>query len=79
MERMDMHSRDEYLKVMKESYFKARARNEKTQLLDKYCRNTGQSRKYVIWKIHRAVLKPKRRKKRKEMYHSQVTAALAKI
>ena len=74
-----MHSRNEYLKVIKESYFKARNRKEKTQLLDEYCRNTGQSRKYVIWKIHRAVFKPKQRKKRKETYDGQVTAALAKI
>jgi len=74
-----MHSRNEYLKVIKESYFKAKARKEKTQLLDEYCRNTGQSRKYVIWKIHRAVLKPKQGKRRKEIYDGQVKAALAKI
>lgn len=74
-----MHSRNEYLKVIKESYLKARTRKEKTKLLDEYCRNTGHSRKYVIWKIHRAVLKPRQRKKRKEIYDGQVTAALAKI
>ena len=74
-----MHSRNEYLKVVKESYLKARDRKEKTQLLDEYCRNTGQSRKYVIWKIHRANLKPKQRKKRKEIYDGQVKTALAKI
>ncbi len=74
-----MHSRNEYLAVIKESYFKAGCRKEKTELLDEYCRNTGQSRKYVIWKIHRAVPGPKRRKKRKEVYDGQVTSALAKI
>jgi len=74
-----MHSRTEYLRVIRESYFKARTRKEKTQLLDEYCRNTGQSRKYVIWKVHRAVLKPKQRKKRKEQYDGQVKAALARI
>ena len=74
-----MHSRNEYLRVIRESYFKARTRKEKTQLLDEYCRNTAQSRKYVIWKIHKAVLKPKQRKKRKEQYNGQVKAALAKI
>jgi hypothetical protein len=52
MERMDMHSRNEYLKVLRESYFKVKARKEKTQLLDEYCRNTGQVRKYIIRKIH---------------------------
>lgn len=79
MERMDMHSRDEYLRVIKERYFRARARKEKTQLLDEYCLNTGQSRKYVIWKIHRAGPDPKRRKKRQETYDGRVRAALAKI
>ena len=72
-----MHSRNEYLRLLRERYIKAR--KEKTQLLDEYCRNSGQSRKYVIWKIHRAVLKPKQRKKRKEIYDGQVKAALAKI
>ena len=44
MQRMDMHSRNEYLKVLKESYFKAKTKKEKSQILDEYCRNTGQSR-----------------------------------
>ena len=78
MERMDMHSRNEYLKVIRESYFKADRREEKTQLLNEYCRNTGQSRKYVITKIHKADLRPRQRKKRKEIYDGQVKAALAK-
>lgn len=56
MERMDMHSRDEYFKVIKENYFKARSKKEKTELLDEYCRNTGQSRKYVVWKIHQVAM-----------------------
>jgi len=42
MERMDMHSRNEYLKVIRERYFPARTRKEKTLLLDEYCGNTGQ-------------------------------------
>jgi len=78
MERMDMHSRNEYLKVIRESYFKANRRKEKTQLLNEYCRNTGQSRKYAITKIHKADLRPRQRKKRKEIYDGQVKAALAK-
>lgn len=40
---MDMHARDEYLKVSMESHFKAQAKNERTLLLGEYCRNTGQS------------------------------------
>jgi hypothetical protein len=79
MERMDMHSRNEYLKVMKENYFKAKTRKEKTELLDEYCRNTGQSRKYIIWKIQQIAIKPKQRKKRKERYNAEVKAILAKV
>jgi len=79
MERMDMHSRNEYLKVIGESYFKAKTRKEKTELLDEYCRNTGQSRKYVIWKIHQVAIKTKQRKKRKETYDGQVGAVLARV
>ena len=41
--------------------------------------NTGQSRKYVITKKHKVDLRPKQRKKRKEIYDGQVKAALAKI
>jgi len=79
MEKMDVHSRNEYLKVIREKYFKAGTRKEKTRLLDEYCGNTGQSRKYVIWKIHKGMVKPKQRKKRKETYDGQVRAALAKM
>ena len=74
-----MHSRNEYLKVIRGNYFEARTRKEKTELLDEYCRNTGQSRKYIVWKIHQVAIKPKQRKKRKERYGGEVKAVLAKI
>jgi len=75
-----MHSRNEYLEVLRERYLKARAKKEKSQILDEYCRNTGQARKYVIRKIQpRVDLRPKQRKKRKESYDGQVKAALAKV
>jgi hypothetical protein len=80
MERMDMHSRNEYLKVLRERYLEAITRKEKSRILDEYCANTGQVRKYVIRKIQPGVdLKPKQRKKRKEIYDGQVRAALARI
>ena len=78
MEIMDMHARDEYLKVIRKRYFAAEARKGKSQILDEYCGNTGQSRKYVIRKMHKPVLRIRRRKKRKEIYDGQVTAAMAK-
>jgi len=80
MERMDMHSRNEYLKVVRERYFRARTKKEKSVILNEYCSNTGQSRKYVIRKIQSRVdLRPKQRKKRKETYDGQVKAALARV
>jgi len=74
-----MHSRSEYLKVARERYFRASTKKEKSQILDEYCSNTEQSRKYVIRKINRADLSLKQRKKRKETYAGQVKAALAKM
>lgn len=80
MERMDMHSRNEYLKVLREKYLKARTKKDKSLILDEYCGNTGQARKYVIRKIQpRVDLRPRQRKKRKETYDGQVKAALAKV
>ena len=80
MEKMDMHSRNEYLKVLRETYLKAKTRKEKSCILDEYCGNTGQARKYVIRKIQPGVeLGPRQRKKRKESYDGQISAALAKV
>ena len=80
MERVDMHSRNEYLKVLRERYLEAETKKEKTWILDEYCCNTGQARKYVIRKIQPGVdLRPQQRKKRKQAYDGQVKATLAKV
>jgi len=80
MQRMDMHARNEYLKVIRERYWKAKNKKEKSQILDEYCRNTGQARKYVIRKIRlRASSDQKKRKKRKEIYDGEVKASLASL
>ena len=80
VERMDMHSRNEYLKVLRERYLKARTRKEKSRILDEYCSNTGQARKYVTRKMEPGVdLRTRQRKKRKETYDEQVRAALARV
>jgi hypothetical protein len=77
---MDMHSRNQYLKRLQERYFQARSKKEKSSILDEYCRNTNQNRKYVIRKINSSFSsKPKKRKKRGHIYDGYVTAALAKI
>ncbi len=80
MARMDLQSRNQYLKVLRERYMKAKAKKEKAHILDEYCGNTGQARKYVIRKIQSGVDRgPKQRKKRQQTYHGQGTAALAKV
>ena len=77
---MDMHSRNEYLKVLRERYLKVRTRKEKSLILDEYCSNTGQARKYVIKKIQPGVdLRPRQRKKRQETYDGEVKTALARV
>jgi hypothetical protein len=45
-----MRSRDQYLETLMPRYLKA-DRKSKTSLLDEYCLNTGQNRKYAIRKI----------------------------
>jgi len=75
-----MESRKQYLGVLSERYLRAKTRKEKGQILDEYCRNTGQARKYVIRKIQPGIdLRPKPRRNRKQIYDGQVTAPLAKV
>jgi hypothetical protein len=77
---IDMHSRNEYLKVLRERYVKAKTKKEKSRIMDEYCLDTGQARKYAIRKIQQNVslnLKPRRR--RREIYDGQLTVALARV
>jgi hypothetical protein len=77
---MDIRTRKEYAAVVKERYRKARSKKEKSSILDEYCANTGQARKYAIRKL-RSREKPDStpRRKRPTIYDGQVTAALAKL
>ncbi len=60
-----MQSRNQYLKVLRERDLNTKAKEEKAEILDEYCRNAGQTRKYVIRKIQLGVgLRPKPREKR---------------
>ncbi len=80
---MDMHSRNQYLQILisKHGYL-LKSKKQKSQLLDEYCKNTGQNRKYVIWKIREGKYiedKSKRRKrKRKKYYDNELRSALIK-
>jgi len=76
---MNMDARCQYLKVLQEKYFRTKSRKEKSSILDEYCKNTGQNRKYVIRKIRSSLsLEPKKRK-RTATYDGPVRSALAKI
>lgn len=78
---MNFEARNQYMKTVREKYLKA-GKKEKGRILDEYCRNTGQDRKYVIKKLrYKAGLKPEgsQRKRRKEYYNGEVKAALAKL
>lgn len=78
---MNFEARNQYMDTIRERYFKA-SKKDKGRLLDEYCKNTGQERKYVIKKLrYKAGLKPKesQRKRRKEFYDGEVKAALARI
>jgi len=77
---MSMTARNEYFGVLRERYYQAETKKEKTQILDEYCQNTGQSRKYVISRMHQRVdLIPRKRKPKEATYDGEITAALAKV
>ena len=78
MVRMSLKVRMEYQKVLRERYWKAKGRREKSQILDEYCSNTGQSRKYAIRRL-RAGPRSTRARKRRWIYDGEIIAALAKL
>ncbi len=77
---MNIEARKQYMKTLREKYFKA-DKKEKGLILDEYCRNTGQDRKYAIKKFNYKVkLKDKKDyKKRKKKYDGQVVAKLIEL
>jgi len=59
-----MNARNQYLKVLQGKYSMAKSGREKSAILDEYCSNTGQKRKYMIRKIiSRISLAVKRRRR----------------
>lgn len=76
---MDMQSRKEYRGVVRERYWKAHSKKEKSRILDEYCSNTGHARKYAIRKLMASEHSDVRAKRRRgAVYDGEVTAALAK-
>jgi hypothetical protein len=78
---MDMSSRNQYLKQLRQDYLKTKSKKKRGELLDEAEKRTELERKYLIKK-----LKPKsnldklpsERKKRKQYYDNLVKAALVK-
>jgi hypothetical protein len=76
---MGMQARKEYRGVVRERYWNARSKKEKSRLLDEYCTNTGHARKYAIRRLGaRDNPDEQRRKRRKLVYDGEVAAALAR-
>jgi hypothetical protein len=75
---MDIQARDQYMETLRTAYYKG-DRKKKTEILDEYCRNTGQDRKYVIKKFGYKVRLKGTRKPRKEYYNGPVKVALVKM
>lgn len=79
MHRMDMRSREQYLKALLGRYLRAGKRG-KSGILDEYCRTTGMARKSVLRKIRGlACGDSKPRKKRPPFYGRLVRLALEKL
>ena len=75
---MNLEARKQYMETLRKRYLKADKR-EKGKILDEYCRNTGQERKYVIKKFRYKVKLKDFRKPRKEYYDGYIRAVLAEI
>ena len=76
---MDMHSRNQYLKVLQERYFKAKTKKAKSSVLNEYCQNTGQTRKYAIRKINSSFPSIPKKRRKKHIYDGYVRTALVKL
>jgi len=77
---MDMNARNQYLKVLQRKYFMVESRKEKSLILDEYCKNTHQNRKYIIRKIRSSIsLIPKRRGGKEIIYDGYLKVALVKV
>jgi hypothetical protein len=78
---MDMYSRNQYLKELRDEYLKTKSKKKKSKLLEEAVKRTRLNRKYLIVKLKAKSNLDKgkeNRKKRKEYYDSYVKAALVR-
>ncbi len=72
---MNILAKQQYMETLRKRYLQSN-KKEKAAILDEYCRNTGEDRKYAIKKFRRRVKPKQERKKRKKYYDGPVKAAL---
>jgi len=78
---MNKDARRQYMETLRTAYLRG-SKKEKGKILDEYCKNTGQERKYVIKKFRYKVSVKrigKKRKPRRERYDGRVRAALTRM
>ncbi len=75
---MNMEARKQYMETLRGGYLRG-SKKEKGRILDEYCRNTGQERKYIIKKFRYKVKLKESRKRRSECYDGYVKAALVDV
>jgi len=77
---MNKEAKQQYMQTLRERYFKG-TKKEKGEILDEYCKNTGQDRKCSIKKFRYKIKlkKPEERKRRQEYYDGRVRATLARV
>jgi len=77
---MNKEAKEQYMQTLRETYLQAN-KKEKGKILDEYCRNTKQERKYSIKKFNYKIKlkKPEERKRRKEQYSGEIKKTLVEI
>lgn len=84
---MDMHSKNQYLQTLIQKHgYHLLSKKEKSRLLDEYCKNSGQNRKYAIRKIRQgkylvgiAAKASGRKRQRRSYYSGEFNSALVAI
>ena len=75
---MNTIAKHQYMDTLRKRYLSA-SKKEKKEILDEYCRNTGEERKYAIKKFRNKVRPKTERKPRAAYYDGPVKAALAEM
>lgn len=75
---MDLNAKIQYMATLREKYLQAN-KVGKGLILDEYCSNTGEERKYALKKFNYTIKVKEERKKRKEYYDNEFKAVLVSV